>query len=567
MKYIKKLTNLLILLFLLPSTSYSQTLEWVNTMGGVGGDAAADIAIDDSGNVYTTGNFATDIDFDPSPTASTFLICGGRFDAFVQKTDKDGNFVWAKSISGPGWIKGIATTVDQKGNVYTTGYFRERVDFDSGPGTHSVTATEGADAFIQKLDQAGNLVWVKIIEGGPMEFPHSITLDDQGNLYTVGSFEGTVDFDPNVGNQELMAVGGRDIFIQKLDTAGNFIWAKSMGGIYNDEATSLAFDQVGNLYLSGHFQDSVDFDPNSGTSLLVSQEGVNLFILKLDTVGNLIWAKSIEGTEYNRINDTEVDRLGHIYLTGHFGKTADFDPGINTAPLTAIGESDIFILKLDTASNFIWAKSMGGSIDDAGNGISIDASGDLYVMGDFESTVDFDPNAGIANLTSAGGRDMFILKLAPDGHFTWATKMGGVGYDHAATMALDSSGHLYLAGHFSGLVDFDPNLGGDLLASKGNVDIFVLKLSVPNNTSISPSSPSSLTLSPNPSQGLVRLELPANARHAQVQVLDPLGRYIAQYTLTSTQNELNLSHLPTGIYHISMTLSSGEQYIGKLLLE
>jgi len=120
--------------------------------------------------------------------------------------------------------------------------------------------------------------------------------------------------------------------------------------------------------------------------------------------GDFVWAKGMGGTGVDEGGSIVADSSGNIYTTGVYQGTADFDPGISTTNLTSAGSSDIFITKLDSSGNFVWAKSMGGAGDDFGKGIVLD-SGNVYIVGDFQGTADFDPSTGTTNLTSAGSSD------------------------------------------------------------------------------------------------------------------------------------------------------------------
>src|SRR5690606_9459529 len=134
----------------------------------------------------------------------------------------------------------------------------------------------------------------------------------------------------------------------------------------------------------------------------------DIFISKLDTNGNFLWAKSMGGVSGDYGSSITTDSSGHIYTTGAFTGTADFDPGVDEFELTSTGGTDIFISKLDTNGNFLWAKSMGGASADNGNSITVDSAGYIYTTGDFQGTADFDPGSGTSNLVSAGGTDIFI---------------------------------------------------------------------------------------------------------------------------------------------------------------
>ena len=343
------------------------------------------------------------------------------------------NFEWVKSIWGSSQSpfemdRGQSITTDVLGNVYTTGWFSDfsgNADFDPGTDTLNLTWAGSTDIFIQKLDPNGNLIWAKSMGGTGSDYGISITNDALGNVYTTGYFEGTVDFDPGAGTLNLTSAGSTDIFVQKLDPNGNLIWAKSMGGTSSDYGNSIATDAIGNVYTTGFFEGSVDFDPGAGTLNLTSAGSYDIFIQKLDSNGNLIWAKSMGGTGSDYGTSITNDALGNMYTTGSFEGTVDFDPGAGTFNLTSAGYNDIFIQKLDPNGNLIWAGSMGGIGTDIGISITTDALGNVCTTGRFRDTADFDPGAGTLNLTSAGDYDIFVQKLDPNGNLIWAKSMGG----------------------------------------------------------------------------------------------------------------------------------------------
>ena len=214
--------------------------------------------------------------------------------SFGQQAD----FEWAKAFGSSNFDKGNSITVDASGNVYTTGLFSGTVDFDPGAGLFNLTsAGGGTDVFIQKLDASGNFIWAKTFGGTSTDHGNSITVDVFGNVYTAGFFSDTVDFDPGAGLFNLASAGNHDIFIQKLDASGNFIWAKAFGSTSTDFGLSITVDASGNVYATGYFKGTVDFDPGAGTFYLNSAGGSgDFFIQKLDASGNFIWAKAFGRT-------------------------------------------------------------------------------------------------------------------------------------------------------------------------------------------------------------------------------------------------------------------------------
>ena len=450
--------------------------EWAKQMGGTNYDKGYSITTDAVGNVYTTGMFGGTVDFDPGAGTANLTSAGGS-DIFIQKLDAAGNLLWIKQMGGTSNDEGYSIITDAGGNVYTTGWFKGTADFDPGAGITNLTSAGEEDIFILKLSPAGNLLWVKQMGGTYYDKGFSITTDAISNVYTTGYFCGTVDFDPGAGTANLTSANYQDIFIQKLDSAGNFLWAKKMGSTLDDEGNCITTDPSGNVYTTGYFYGTVDFDPGVGITNLTSTEKSDIFIQKLDGSGNLLWAKKIGGSSYDEGRSITTDAVGNVYTTGSFGSIVDFNPGAGNTNLTSAGASDIFIQKLDGAGNFLWAKKMGGTSVDYGHSITIDADGNVYTTGFFGDTADFDPGAGTANLTSVGKSDIFIQKLDAAGNLLWVKQMGGTYYDYGMSITTDASSNVYTTGNFWYTADFEPGAGTTNLTSVAYDDIFIQKLS------------------------------------------------------------------------------------------
>ena len=469
--------TLVLILILQASTSvHAQGFVWARAMGqaGVVSDFGLGVALDGAGNVYTVGEFAGTVDFDPG--VGTFnLTSAGREDIFVSKLDGAGNFVWAAAMGGffPDGARGVA--LDGDGNVYTVGNFFQSGDFDPGVDTFTLNG----DIFISKLDANGNFVWARAMETDSPFKPtaEGVALDGADNVYTVGTFSGTIDFDPGAGTFNLTSAGDRDIFVSKLDANGDFLWARAMGGSTFDAATAVTLDGAGNVYTVGAFSGTVDFDPGAGTFNLTSAGSRDIFVSKLDSAGNFVWAAAMGGPVSDSATAVALDGAGNVYTVGDFRGTADFDPGSSTFNLTTAGQADIFVSKLDSAGNFVWAATMGGSSPDGASGGALDCAGNVYTVGSFSGTADFDPGATTFNLTSAGGDDIFVSKLDSTGNFVWAVAMGSIESDFiTGDVAVDCAGNVYTVGDFRGTADFDPGAGTFNLTSAGRADIFVSKL-------------------------------------------------------------------------------------------
>jgi len=223
---------------------------------------------------------------------------------------------------------------------------------DPGVGTSNLISAGDQDVFIQKMDSSGNFIWAKSMGGTGTSsgYGRAIAVDGSGNIYTTGSFRGVVDFDPGTGTSNLTSAGSNDIFVHKMDSSGSFIWAKTMGGTNSEIGKSIATDASGNIYTTGWFVGTVDFDPGAGTSNHTSAGSNEVFIQKLDPLGNFIWVKSIGGIDYAIANSITLDGSGNIYTTGYFGGTVDFDPGSGINNLSSVGNDDVFVHKMSQST-------------------------------------------------------------------------------------------------------------------------------------------------------------------------------------------------------------------------
>lgn len=560
-------TTLIACCLILTGSAQNPNFEWAKATNGNNWDEANAITTDVDGNVYITGHFMETVDFDPGPNEKNLTAAGG-LDIFIQKLDANGDFLWAYQLGGLSWDIGRAIATDKDGNLYTTGFFAGTVDFDPGPNEYNLVAGyyTGA-AFIQKLDADGNFVWAHKIQGSYDTTPSDIAIDANNNVYTTGYFQGTADFDPGSGVEELSSVmSSPDIFIQKLDANGNFLWAKQMGGMIADEATSIAIAPDGGVYTTGYFNETVDFDPGPGIDTLTSAGASSIFIQKLDTNGDFLWAKKMVGNGWEQGSDIATDSYGNVYTTGFFTETVDFDPGPGIKEFTAENEifNDIFIQKLDADGNFLWAKQMGGMYEDHGLSIATDDAGSVYTTGYFEGTADFDPGAGVQNLTSLDYLDIFIQKLDTNGEFRWVRQIGGEEYQGANAVTIDADKNIYTTGMFLGTVDF--NTDADVLNfSSENGGIFIHKMKQSPSGIVENTFAHKFVFSPNPTSKYFNVEFERIQENLTVRLLSFSGQILEMDEFRNTHLiQLDINH-PPGAYMLEITDAEGNKATIKLM--
>ena len=317
------------------------------------------------------------------------------------------------------------------------------------------------------LLNAQNFDWAKQFEGSGKGSARDIALDDQKNVYTVGNASGIVDLDPGSGVFNLGYTNSKLAFISKLDTDGNFLWAKGIIDTTNTANFFLNFIESfsGSIYITGSFIGTIDFDPGPGVFYMTSTNQTyyaNLFVLKLDSDGNFQWVKQYEassGSGYGDIYDLcppEIDGDGNIIIAAAFDGGIDFDPGPGVFNMNSGGFfHDLFITKLDSNGNLLWVKQFTqGGFNDF-KSLALDKHGNIYAVGDFDHTMDFDPGSGVFSMSSSG-IDIFMLSLDAGGNFLGALKLDCSSASFGNTINLDSLGYLYISGYFEGTLDADP---------------------------------------------------------------------------------------------------------------
>ena len=554
----------------IPSYIYSQApaWSWGKSIGSTFADYGNSVAVDASGNVYTTGAFSwVDADFDPGPAVFNLFSFNAE-DIFISKLDANGDFVWAKAIGGLSNDNGNSIAVDDSGNVYVTGLFTGTVDFDpSGSSTFNITSNNFSnDIFVLKLNSSGNFVWAKAMGGPSNDYGFSIALDASGNVYTTGVFSGTADFDPGANSFNITTAGFNNIFISKLDNAGNFVWAKGMLGSTYCWGQSVNVDASGNVLVTGRFDGTVDFDPGAGTFNLTAAGGYDIFIAKLDNAGNFLWAKGIGGTSQDVGYSIAADALGNVYTCGEFFGTADFDPGAGTFNMTSAGSLDAFVVKLSNSGNFVWARALGGSIGDAAYSLALDGAGNVYVTGYYSGTADFDPGPNQFNLTAAGGNDIFVCKLDNAGNFGWVKDAGGAEHDVANSIALSGAGSAHLTGYFysSSFTITSQLFNAD--TSVATNDIFIAKTDIVTGTGAENFN-NEILISPNPAGNQIIINSSQLSGKHVLAIYDAFGQSVFNQQMDGKNAiTIDVSEWKAGIYFAKLT-GEREQWVNKIVVQ
>jgi len=432
------------------------------------------MGLDNEGDIYVSGQFTGTVDFDPDPMGED-IHTAVNYDAFLSKFAPNGDFLWVHTWGGgcAGWD----LAADFLGNVYVTGYFAGDNDFDPGPAVDQHHQDEGSlyGAFLSKFDVNGNYQWVRTWGGtndiiGIYDGYYSVATDGFGDIYVTGHYVQTTDFDPGPGEDWHTPVYGLDIFLTKFNSDGDFQWARTWGGLYSNMANlstveggfGVAVDSADNVYVAGTFGKTVDFDPDPvGVDEHTSAGSYAAFLSKFDSTGDFQWARtwdwyatgiavdgddmiyvagrepggcgfrkynsngdfiwSREWTAYAAAFNIDTDLDGNASIVGYFTNTVDFnpDPG-EVEEHTTNSMADIYISRFDPIGDFLWVRTWGGFQDDEGYAVAMDNSGVTYLTGAFISDeFDFDPGPGVEihSKISYYGPDTFLFKLLQDGYW------------------------------------------------------------------------------------------------------------------------------------------------------
>ncbi len=423
------------------------TYEWTKTMGGGSADRALGVAVDTSGNIYLTGSFETppggNADFDPGPGTDNKVSGGGR-DLFITKINAGGTYGWTKTVGGVNLESGNGIATDPSGNIYVTGEFGGIVDFNPDPGIRDevVGNTENSDIFLTKINADGTYGWTYSMGADSADRGNAVTTDAAGNIFLAGEFGiGAVNFNPTQNGQDVRSNSGfSDGFLTKINSNATYGWTKTFAGAGLETALSVAADAAGNIFATGFFTGLVDFDSGAPVDNHSSNIGsLDFFLTKINSNGTYGWTKTAGGTGADNAQSVATDTAGNIYLTGRFQGNVDFDAGAGTDNHVSAGDNDIYITRINSDATYGWTKTMGGALFDSGTSVAADSSGNLFLTGAFNSTVDFDPGAAVTNLTSFGSADTFLVKFCNTCSFPTSNTGGPYIVNEGAQIQLDGT--------------------------------------------------------------------------------------------------------------------------------
>ena len=430
---------LIILFFFWSLPSHAQ--NWVNSAGGNFNDESYDVEVDAAGNIYTTGYTTAASVFGPTISLTT----NGYSDIYISKSDANGNFLWTEVFGGAKADRGYDLAVDSAGNIYVTGYYQGSATF----GSTTLNSSGGSqDIFVLKLDNNGNVLWVKSEGGAEGDTGYGITFDNLGNVIVTGQFKGNAQIglnnfssaiDPNTG------LPAYDIFISKYDSNGNDLWSIQGIAKYDDRGLALKVDQNNDIYVTGQFSDTLIIAGSQHNNTIYNAG----MLIKLDPAGNEIWFKRL-GAIQTLVYDLEVDNTGDVYITGDFLGQMIIIGSSGNSFLNGNYTYRIFLIKFNPAGEVIWMREDDSNSEISAKAITLDANQDIYISGTFKCVMDeYADSLGSGLFNSVGYNDIFITKYSNTGTQQWMKQYGGPLDDYCSGIAISQVDNPVISGGYT----------------------------------------------------------------------------------------------------------------------
>jgi hypothetical protein len=531
------------------SFAQAPSFLWAKSAGSSDSyDKAFSVTTDANKNIYVAGYFnSSSIIFGDS----TFTNSGG-WDPFLVKYNPAGKILWARRASGSSVDFTNSIAADARGNIIAAGEFRSpSISFGERKLNNVDNSENTHDIFIVKYDTSSHLIWARSFGGTHTDEAIAVAVDGSGNIYVAGTF---LSLSLQFGATVLTNSQGEntpDIFVVKLDSSGNVVWAKQQtsGGASNETGYSIAVDAGGNVIVVGSTSSStITF----GTTTLTN---AGLFLVKYDVSGNVLWAKGAGEGAAAQAKSVAVDNSGNIVIAGSFGSASIV---FGSTTLISSGGYDLFVAKYDANGNVLWAKGAVGGFgyNDEANAVATDASGNVVVAGWFESG---NLTFGSTTLSKIGACGLFIAKYDASGNALWAKSASGAYYDYAQSVATDVSGAVVVAGYFrSPTIDFGSTTLTNTNTTGNIYDLFVAKLGTTTGveeTENSVTTTYSLNQNyPNPFNPATTISFTSPYRaFVTLKIYDALGREVAillegEVPAGSYTRQWNAAGMPGGIY-------------------
>ena len=479
------------------------------------------------------------------------------------KSDNNGVTEWTKQFySSSSVSKGKLYFYDDY--LYVAGDFRMNIWFEDS--SNIISAKGETDFFVCKIDQGGNLIWMKTFGSAGMDYSSGISVY-QNSIIMTGSYFGTIDFDPDTANYQNHTSKHNtfDGFLLCLDTNGKYSWSYSIECSHTLFIHDLAVDSNRDIYITGRNFGSI-FLPNHTISnpFVTNSSG---FILRFDKHGSYIrsydfYPRQLQGIIF--LDQIDIDNNDNILLAGSFYGEVDFDPGAGQNKIVNNENgTDGFILKLNQSGNLQWVIRNKTNVNNIGPQLmNIDIYNNVYITGSFQATTIFDHPKLTSLLTSKNRKDIFILKLTESGQIEWVNQIGGLGDELPASIDVNNTGNITLTGSFENSTDFDPNPTNHILSSLGEMDMFLLELTQPNFSAVAELYSTDFNIYPVPANETLRFSEISN--NMVITFFDINGKDVSDRVKRIDMSTFSIKTLKNGIYLVKIA-NEGNAVVKKII--
>jgi len=500
----------------------SSTIDWLIQNKSTREAMGISVTTDEN-FVYTTGTF-----YDTCFIGNSFLISNGSFDFYISKYDKEGNFVWLKSFGGSEYDMAIQI-LHNDGHIFTTGFFKDTVAFEDT----TLVSIGKDDMFLMDMDTDGNLNWIKQFGGKGSGMGYSMIANNENNIYLSGIFQDTVTIDGTT----LISQGDYDIFIAKLDNAGNAVWAKQAGGPGEDLGISLTIDNLDNIYLTGSYEDTATFADTTVSSLGYQE----IFVAKYKNTGELDWLKSFGGDWGDRGHSIIMDNADNFYLSGIFGGTAFF----GNDSVVSNGWFDVFVSKFKTSGELLWIKTYGSTERDYSHSMVTDNEY-VYLSCSFEEETMIEDTLLLDTSSQ-------LFQFSNTGFLTDQIQIGNY---YRNSCAIDNKSALFITGANHGSQVF-----GDTILSSSAMDIFLTRINYKHTGVEELKKMEFVKAFPNPvNEGKVTFAFENTEQHVnmELRIYNIFGNEVSWQRIYRSQQtaDMDVTTWPAGIY-LAVIFSNG----------
>lgn len=423
---------------------------WAVSFGGLGNQQILGVATDAAGATLIAGAFTGSLG---GPGIDPLTSAGGS-DIFVGKLDATGAPIWLRGYGSAGmYEQALSVATDAAGAVYLTGYFDGAVSF-GGP---TLTSAGNLDVFVVKLDAMGNHVWSRRFGDAGPQLGVDVAIDPSGDVFVLAKGYGSPDF----GAGPLPSAGLFDVYVVKLNAAGDPMWSERFGSAEDDDAVAIGAAPTGDVTFTGTAKGALDF----GGGALAPKGGFDVFVAWLDAAGQHVWSKRFGDAANQVAGDLAVDVGGDVLVTGGFEGSLDFGGGA----MTAAGAADVFVARLGPSGAPLFAKRFGAAnVTLEAYGVAPAPGGGVYFAGPVTGSLDFGGGA----LGGGGGADAYVVRLDAAGQHVWSRVFGATSDQFPRRIAAHSSGEVAVGGYFEGQM----MVGDASLASVGAFDVWAARL-------------------------------------------------------------------------------------------